>query len=433
MSKKTPILIIFTLIILIIGGLVFFYFSSNNTKKNITDTITKANPFGNTSGNKTFATSTKKIPEENNQFANTTENLAKLIQLYKNPISGAVFFVNKNKQNVLRFTDRAVGNIYEYMPETQTGEVQRLTNTTIPKIQETVWSNLGDNLILRYLDENTDNIISFSTKIKNNSTSSPQENSTSSPQENYSSPIDSFQELTGFFLSPNLKSLVINPKGDKIFGLIDKSDKSGTYGFTTKLDGSGKKTIFESSISYWNISWPKENIIALTTKPNYKDTGLLYFFNTQTYSMDRILGNMVGLSTITNKEANLVAYSYSENNSFLLDIYDVVNKISENLKIPTLADKCVWGNKNAKILYCAIPKNIYPNNYPDVWYQGLISFKESIWKIDTETGAIEELYQTVDENIGLDMFDLKISQDDEYLAFSDKNDLSLWLLKITDQ
>ncbi len=410
MSKKNSILIIFAVILIIIGGLLFFYFSSNNANKNTTNTTrTTTNPFGNTSTNKTPATSTQTTG--NNQANVATKNLAKLIQLYKNPTSGSIFLVNKNNQTILRFIDRAVGNVYEYIPEDQTGEPQRITNTTIPKIQETVWSNSGDNLIFRYLDNDTDKISSFSAKIKIASSS------------------DSIGETVGSFLSSNLKQLVINPKGDKTFGLVDKSDKSGTYGFTANLDGSNKKVIFNSPISYWNISWPKENIIAFTTKPNYRDDGLLYFFNTQTYSMDRILGNITGMSTVINKDANLAAYSYSADNSFSLDVYDITNKITKNLKIATLADKCVWGNSNTKVLYCAIPQIIASNNYPDAWYQGLESFKDNIWKINIETGTTEEIYQIgSNENADIDAFDLKISSNDKYLTFSNKNDLSLWLL-----
>jgi len=413
MSRKNSILIVFAIILLIIGGLLFFYFSSNNASKNTTNTTqTTTNPFGNTSVNKPVDTNTQ--TGGNNQTFDTVKNLSKLIQLYRNPTSGSIFLVNKSNQNILRFIDRAVGNVYEYMLENQTGEVQRITNTTIPKIQETVWSSSGSDLVLRYLDNDTDNISSFSAKIKNGSSS-----------------VDSLQELTGTFLSPNVKQLVINPAGNKMFGLVDKSDKSGTYGFTTNLDGSNKKIIFDSPISYWNISWPKENAIALTTKPSYRDVGLLYFFNTQTYSMDRILGDITGISTVVNKEASLVAYSYSMDNSFSLDVYDTINKISKNLKIKTLADKCVWGNNNTKILYCAIPQTIIGGDYPDVWYKGLQSFSDNIWKIDTDTGNITELYKIgSDENANIDAIDLKISLDDQYLAFSNKTDLSLWLLQL---
>ena len=412
MSRKNSILIIASVVILIVIGLIIFYFNSGNTNNPTSTNNINTNPFGYNPSNKGQSTSTQ--PIKNVQATTTPKNLAKLIQIYRYPTSGSVFFSNKNKQDVLRFTDRAVGNTYEYLPATQTGQPQRITNTTIPKIQEAIWSGTGDNTVLRYLDNNTDNIVSFSAKIQAVASSS-----------------GTFGTINGVFLAQNLKQLAISPKGDKIFSLVDKSDKSGTYGLTSNLDGSAKKTIFNSPVSYWNISWPKENIISLTTKASYRDSGLLFFFSPQTYSMDRILGNVNGMSTVTNGDANLVAYSYTSNNSFLLNVYDVANKISETFNIATLADKCAWGENNPKILYCAIPKVVPPDNYPDAWYQGVESFSDNIWKINTETGDSQELYQVgLNENADIDAFDLKLSPDDQYLAFSNKNDLSLWLLQI---
>jgi len=413
MSRKNSILIIILSLIFIIGGLLFFYFSSNKSATT-TQTTNTTSPFGNVSGN-TINTNTNQTNQNNQVSGGTQKKLSKLIQIYRNPTSGSVFFTSKNNQDILRFIDRAVGNVYEYSPETQTGEATRVTNTTIPKIQETVWASSGNNLILRYLDNDTDNISSFSAKVKSSSST------------------NSLGETTGLFLTSNIKQLVINPKEDKIFALIDKSDKSGTYGFTTNLDGGGKKTIFDSPVSYWNISWPKESIVTFTTKPSYRDSGLLYFFNTQNYSMDRILGGINGMSTLTNKDTTLVAYSYSINNSFSLSVYDTANKINKDIQVSTLADKCVWGNKNNKVLYCAVPKTINSDNYPDTWYQGLESFNDNIWIIDTETGDGTILYETgINENNFIDAFDLKISPDDKYLSFSNKNDLSLWLLDLNN-
>jgi len=415
MSRKQFILIISAAII-ILGIIIYFLISSSNTNQGVA-TQNTSNPFGDASGNKTSNNIGKNTATDNSLINNGSEkNLAQLTQIYKSPTSGTVFFVNKNNQNVLRFVDRAVGNVYEYLPSSQTGRADRVTNTTIPKIQEAIWSNTGENLILRYLDNNTDNIISFSAKIKNSSSS----NATTTPG-----------EITGIFLSPNIKEVVINPKGDKIFSFVEKSDKSGSYGYISNLDGSNKKIIFNSPVTYWNVSWPKDSTIIFTTKPSYNDAGISYLFNTQNYSMNRILGNIVGLSTATNKTADLVAYSSSADSFFYLDIYDIKNRISEGYKIDTLADKCVWGNNNSKILYCAIPDTGSPDNYPDAWYQGLESFSDNVWKIDTETGNVTEIYQIgSNESASIDAMNLTISSDDQYLAFMNKNDLSLWLLQL---
>jgi hypothetical protein len=399
--------------LLIIGGLLYFYFHlSNNSfqpaNTSVTGTIT--NPFGtNTaSGTNTDITNTSSSTQNT-----AIKNTAQLIEIYKNPVSGSVFFTNKNNQDDVRFIDRGNGNVYEYLPTSQTGQATRLTNTTIPKVQEAIWSNNGSNVFLRYLDT-VGNLASFAATVNVNAGTSTD---------------GSLGNISGAFITSNIQELVTNPKGNQIFALLQNN--VGSYGFTGLLDGSSKKQIFNSPISLWNISWPSTNTITFTTKPTYANYGFLYFFNTQTQSMDRILGDIPGLSTVTNNGANLVAYSESQNNSFNLDIYDVKNKTNEGYKITTLADKCIWGNTDNTVLYCAVPQIIPLDTYPDAWYQGTESFSDSIWMINTTTGTTNLLYQIgLKENVSIDAMNLQLSPDDKYLVFQNKNDLSLWLLTI---
>jgi len=415
MTKRNSIIIILLALAFIIGALLYFYFSIGNAPIQNPQNITPAQ--GNIFGNSLNTTNVTPATEEQNPVAGQVKNLPKLLQIYKNPTSGSVFFTNKNNQNVLRFISRSNGNAYEYLPVSETGEPTRITNTTIPKIQETIWSSDGDNLILRYLDSDTDNIVSFSGKIAVAGTSSAPGSS---------------GEITGSFLSPNIEQLVTNPKGDKSFGLFEKNGRSGSYGITYSFGDNSKKQIFDSPISLWNISWPKENTITFTTKPSSGYLGYLFFFDTQTGVMDRILGDVPGLSTLTNSDASLVAYSKSEaDGSFSLRAYDVKSKTNKDFKMLTLSDKCVWGVKNADTLYCAIPKDIPAGSYPDDWYQGLTFFSDNIWMIDFKNDLIKQVYEIgSNENAKIDAINLKISNDDQYLTFSNKSDLSLWLLKI---
>jgi len=415
MSQRNAIITIIIIVLLILSGLIFFYFNSLN-KPTTTPTIPtgSTNIFGTTPGEKTTGTSTS-TTGQTTQTGGVKKNLAELIQLFNNPTSGAVIFTNKNNEDVIRFVDRSNGNIYEYIPSTQTGEPVRLTNTTIPKIQEVSWLNTGDILAFRYLEDDTDNIISFLAKLTVGSSSNR----------------ETLGEINGAFITPNIKQLVTNPSGNKFFELFSKDKNTGTYGITLSSDGTGRKQVFDSPVLHWNVSWPKENVITLTTKSSYKYPGYLYFYNPQTGVMDRILGDILGLSTITNKDASMVAYSFSKGNSFGLDVYDVKNKTSLNYKISALAEKCVWGINDSSILYCAVPNSITANSYPDAWYQGIVSTSDNIWSINTKTGESKLLYQIgLKENVEIDVIDMKISPSDEYLTFSNKNNLNLWMLQI---
>jgi len=419
MSKRASIITIFLVFILIVAGFLYFYFSTNGTPTTNPTSPTDTNlPFGNSPTETPSDTNTDTTGDtgQNTNTDNTIKNTAQLKQIYDKPISGVVFTKTKDEKTPLRFIDRATGNAYEYIPNSDKEIATRITNTTIPKIQEAVWSPTGENLVLRYLDDNN-NISSFLGKIKLSTSTG-----------------DTIGEINGSFLPSNIKQLAINPAGTKIFEVIEKSDRSGSYGVMLSIDGSGKKEIFNSKLSHLNISWPKDNIIAFTTKPSSITSGFLFFFNTQTSSLEKILGNISGLSTLTNKDTSMVAYSKSQSGSFILDIYDVKKKESRGVQIPALADKCVWGIKDANILYCAVSKDVIADYYPDAWYQGTKTFSDDIWSINATTGATKLVYEINKErNTPMDVLDIKISSDDKYISLTDKNDLSLWILKIVTE
>ena len=416
MSKRNAIIIISAVILLIAGGLLLFYFHSASMETGSQPRAQSAtNPFG------TEPTITPSFGNGNTgngqagSAGTTGKNFGNLTELYSNPTSGSIFFENSSNQDDLEFIERANGNVYQYLPQVQNSESERLTNTTIPKVQEVVWSANTNDLVYRYLDNDTDTIDSFSGIITNATTTG------------------NLGQINGVFLNKNIAELVSDPKGDKIFSLFEKTDGSGSYGVMSNFDGTGQKQVFSSPASFWNISWPTNSTITFTTKPAYTDYGYLYFFNAQTGVFQKILGNMSGLSTLTNSDASLVAYSESQNNAFSLNVYNLKNKTTGNINMATLADKCVWGVQDNTILYCAVPQNIPPDNYPDAWYQGTESFSDNIWMIDTKSGATTEIYQNqtgTNENPAIDAMNLTVSPDDKYLAFQNKIDLSEWLLNL---
>ncbi|MFA6797186.1 MAG: hypothetical protein WCR40_00520 [Candidatus Paceibacterota bacterium] len=414
MSKKNSIILILLIFIVVMTLLLFSYFSDNDTSTNNINIENQTLPFGNSSDDVT----TDIQIDTNTTTDNFVEKREKLTQIYSKPTSGTLSFT-KDKKIDIRFVDRTNGNVYDYLPEEKENNLIRTTNTTIPKIQEVVWSNTGKNAIFRYLEDNSDNIISFLGKIQPASTSTTEEK---------------MEQVAGSFLTPNIKQILINPDGDSTFELLNKKDNSGSYGVLSSIENKNKKQIFESSLSIWNILWPKDNIITFTTRPSYKDYGYMFFFNTQDLSFKRILGDILGLSTLTNKDTSLVAYSKIKSGYFYLNVYNVSKKESRELGIQTLADKCVWSKNNSFVLYCAVPQFIYSGLYPDTWYQGLTSFNDNFWMIDTEKGTTKVLYITGEiENARIDAIDLKISDNDKYLTFTNKNDLSLWMLDLKEE
>ncbi len=419
MTKKSSILIIITIFIILIGAFFYFYFFSDTKKEEYNPEPTEEFPFGTTQNTETNIDNSPKGSMLDGLFGNSdsaennNELTIKLRQIYKKPTSGS-FFVEKNNVTNLNFIDRASGNVFNYSTNNPTIDPVRITNTTIPKIQESIFFNKGQSIILRYLNE-VNKISSFIGKI-----------STSSDP--------NINEIKGDFLTEDIKQIVISPNNSNIFELIN-NPKNGVSGYIYSTSTTNnKKEIFYSPISIWNISWPKEETITFTTKPNYKEYGFLFFFNPKTLSFDRIIGETVGLTTNTNSTAELVAYSENKTGSLKLGVYDVKNMEDKKITLNTISDKCIWGKKNTKTLYCAVPNNIPKGNYPDDWYQGNVSFNDSFWQINTEEGTTKNIYENKDANsLNIDVMDLKISDNDKYLSFTNKNDLSLWLLDLSEE
>lgn len=415
MSKKTAIIFILVVFLGALGALIWFYFSLNaNPEKGrslpiATTTTDVYDPFGTVATDNNISTSTI-----NTDIATSTsvipDTLDRLRQISANPISGFSVTDNaKTGKTDIHYILRANGNIYEAY--TDSPETKRLSITTVPKVYESIWLPGGEKLIIRYLKEDLGDVETFSVKINPATTT-----------------LNEFEGgIDGNHLPEKIGGLAVNPKGDKIFYLVNGA--TGSSGYVSKPDGLNKKSIFESPLIEWLISWPKEEIITITTKPSAKVAGYMYFLNSQTGSRTRVLGGINGLTTKTNSATNEVLYSDSTKGSPKLSLFNTKNGESKQLPWNTFPEKCLWSNLDTKIIYCAVPKVFEAGDYPDLWYQGLTSFTDDIWTINTDTGASTLVYDLEQEsNKSMDIVDLQLDKSEDYLFFINKTDLTFWSL-----
>ena len=207
-------------------------------------------------------------------------------------------------------------------------------------------------------------------------------------------------------------------------------DNFKSKGVVSEADGDNKDVVFDSPVTEWIIQRPQRGTIAFTTKPAFDVFGYLYFFDVNNETMTKILGDIKGLTTLTNKNKTKILFSESVKDSFKLNIFGVSGNDTSRLAIKTLPEKCVWSNNNITV-YCGIPEYIKTGDYPDVWYQGLTSFSDKIWKINIETKIAELIISPKDFiNTQMDLTKLILNEDEKYLFFINKKDSSLWSLKL---
>lgn len=308
---------------------------------------------------------------------------------------------------VLRYVDRATGNIYETF--TDTIQERQFSKTVIPKIYEAFFGNKGISVVMRYLNGDAKTIETFLGNL---------------PAELLGGDTTGGNEIKGASLGNDIEDVSISPDTGSAFYLFNVGND--TAGTTINLTTNKKVQVFDSPFNEWLSYWPNSKTITLTTKPASGVPGYMYALNLSNKNFSKVFGGINGLTTLASPDGKMVLYA---DDSLALNIYHEDTKVPYLLGVKTLPDKCVWGQAS-DIIYCAVPKSIDPGEYPDSWYQGEISFSDQIWKIDVKTGNTIMVADPLTIGGGEDIDGIKLALDDgsNYLFFVNKKDSYLWEL-----
>ncbi len=344
------------------------------------------------------------VPTTTTETTGTVTSTAKALAKTTKPTPPVTEFVQ-----ALRYVERTTGNIYQTF--TDKIEERKFSGTTIPKIHEAYFGNKATSVIMRRLKIDDRTIETFFGTL-------PKEVLGADETEN--------NEIKGSFLPENITDMSVSPDVTKIFYLMNVGDNA--IGTILNLLDNKKVQIFESAFTEWLTSWPRIGVVTLTTKPSWNTKGYMYEVNTGTKSFTKVLGGINGLTTLASPDGKLVLHS---NNNLSLSIYHTDTKTSTLLGIRTLSEKCVWG-KLSDTIYCAVPELAGGIEYPDVWYQGEVSFSDQIWKIDIKTGNTTMISDpnTVVGGEAIDGMKLALDQNERYLFFVNKKDSFLWELEL---
>jgi len=350
----------------------------------------------------------------------------RLVELWKAPTSG-FDFINKDIQVLATTTrgtstvtitktlknqpyiylwDRATGNIYENLASTSV--VVRISNFTSPEVQEAFFIT-PTTVVTRELDSNNESIITSYIQLAKETSSS------------------TLFTATKKRIYLNSEHISISQDNKKMFYILKDSGQA----FVSNTDMSSVLRVLTTNITQWLPQYVNKATLALTTKPSAYYPGYLFFLNASgTEDNQYILGDKYGFTTLVSPDGSKVLYNEILDDSLLTSIYNTKTKTSITLSQATLSEKCVWSN-DSKRVYCAIPQQLNTAPYPDVWYQGLTSFSDNIWSIDSGTGQFELEIALQDQlTVDIDAYNLKISADQKYLLFQDKYSLHLWKYRL---
>lgn len=234
------------------------------------------------------------------------------------------------------------------------------------------------------------------------------------------------QPLVGGFLPNELLQVAPSPDTGSFFGIV--RSQTGVQGLTMTETGATPVQIFQSPFSEWMPQWANKNLITLTTYASTDAEGYLYGLDPTTKRFWKLIGPVLGLTTNTSPSGGFSLISESIGRTIGLRLIDLTTKTVTPIGLPTLPEKCVWVKDSTKA-YCAVPKSIPDGEYPDQWYQGIISFEDDIWQIETNPVRTKKVFSTSDP---LDLVRPSLSTNERYLYLTDKTTGFLYSLRIPE-
>lgn len=343
-----------------------------------------------------------------------------LTQISSIPVAGGTAFpreketiqadgkIKKEQILVVRYAEKSRGFVYEKSSDNMTIE-RRVSTTTIPHIEDALFLDNGNTVILRYLGTNLQTIQTFVGAV---------------PQSVPGG--DSASTLRGYFLTENIRELVTSGDGKKFFHLIPFND--GVAGILTTLSTNKKNQFFDSAFSDWLVSLPGDgSYVFFNTKASSNVPGFVYRVTVPQNKMTRVIGGVLGLTSLPNTAGTKVLYA---NNTLALSSFNIQTQKTVSIGIKTMPEKCMWAKDNVTI-YCFVPNSLPNVSYPDGWYDGSVSFTDSLWKINADTGATTFVENISSGTKGIfDATKVFMSPDETTIFFVNKKDYTLWSYKI---
>lgn len=339
-------------------------------------------------------------------------NKPKIRKIYQGPVAGIISIektrTDENNPNTatlypaVRSVNRISGHIIDIFTDTEKEVV--VSSRTIPQIHEAIFGPLGSSVAFRYLSTDLETAETFVASFIPGASA---ENA-----------------LKGSFLPEDLMSISVDEQTGKIF-YIQNFDGSAS-GSISDSDGANKKSIFSHPFSEWSTDFITTTKILFTTKPSGLVAGYSYTLNTQNNVFEKLIGGIKGLTVLPNKTGDKFLIGEAGISSMKISIYDSKTSKLTGTSINTLPEKCTWSS-NGTFVYCGVPVNPNSGTYPDVWYQGQISFSDSIDKYNTIDGTKETLGFPSEQ---IDLINPTLSKDEGYLYFINKRDGSIWVVDL---
>ncbi len=381
--KKTFLIIGISALVIVLLGVAWWYLLMNGAPEGLSG----LNPFS--GSGEEFAAPT---PSEDGA-EDTPTSLSALRKISAEPVAGAVALSRDGKTHI-RFIMRGTGHVFEYDPES--GSTLRLSGATIPRVTRAIWSPQGTRIVL-FAETGEGSARVFATALTRSDTGEG--------------------TLTTSELPSASRNVAFASSTESVYYTLPS--ESGATGWKHNLQTGERGVVFQTPLRDIVVLWEPELIVY--TAPSAALPGYAY----SGADFSRIAGapglmvTPAGAHRILSRAAQASLVSF-------IDAFD-----GPALAVPVFPEKCAFAPERADTLWCTAPLLLPPGAYPDLWYQGAVSFDDALWQLDAATGSATLLI-VPSESVGeaVDATDMQASPDGSALIFINKKDGALWLYEV---
>jgi len=330
-----------------------------------------------------------------------SSTLPKFIKITSGPVSpGVVVFDSTTTPIVvnIRYINRKSGNMYDY--NVQDTKLIRISNKTIPGVESVSWLPDGSMAYLQYF-------------------------SPTKSLETYALPANG----SGGFSLPQGISDIATYLHSALLTLA--SGSNGSVATRSLPNYTKTVTAFQTPLTKIFVQFAGLKNYLVYTKAAASINGYAFLINRATGSFSRIAGPLHGLVALAGPNGKNIIVSYVDSTGLMhMSLINIKTRSITPLPIVTIASKCVWASSGDSV-YCGIPTNPPKAIYPDDWYQGAVPLNGTIWKIDVTSHYAKFILNPAKEGgETIDATSLAIDPAENILSFINKDDGSLWALRL---
>ncbi|MCD5382176.1 MAG: hypothetical protein LR017_02555 [Candidatus Pacebacteria bacterium] len=392
-NKRTKIILITLGILLIIGvGVLWLYLLVFNTNNEGTYTELPT-PEGT---NRPPTDTAPQEPRVDTAPVTSTGDRQVLRQLTTDPVAGSVF-----TDDGIRYVAKGTGHIFDI--DFSSGIETQITNTTVPQTIKALFSPDAQTILLTAEHNNSHEHFIGTVRIGDSGIGSI---------------------VNGATLPTNINNLEFDTDNTTLYYTL--AEEQGLDGYQYLIADARPHRLFSLPLTDMRILWG-DTIYAYTIPSAYQ---IGYIYEVDDTNLKYVTPGRTGLMGM--RFGDTLVTSFGADNTLYTQAHTATNSDITPWFLTLFPEKCVYDNTQSQpVAFCTVPRELHKEMYPDQWYKGLVSFSDSLWRIDITNNSFIRLanFQELSGR-ALDIYSIALSTSGQYLSLINKNDDTLWLFDI---